>query len=63
MQKCAIFVRKNLKVSMLKIKNIVKLGTIVIKQGNMEVLHIAYAIEKNSVHKENPIVFTMDLII
>ena len=37
MQKVVIFVDK-----MLKIKNIVKLGIIVIIQGNVEVLRIAY---------------------
>ena len=35
MQKFVIFVKKNLKIDMLKIKIIVKLGTTVIKQGNI----------------------------
>ena len=35
---------KNLKINMVKIKNFVKLGTIVIMQRNIEVLHIAYVI-------------------
>ena len=39
-QKSVIFVRKNLKINMWKIKNIAKLDIIVI-QGNMEVLRIA----------------------
>ena len=44
MQKCAIFVKKKLKINMRKIKNIVKLETVVIVQVNIEVLHIAYVI-------------------
>ena len=36
--------KKNLKVNMLKMKNIVKLETLVIIQVNIEVLHIAYVI-------------------
>ena len=44
MQKFVIFVKKNLKINMLKIKNIVKLGIIVIIQVNIEELHIAYVI-------------------
>ena len=36
-----MFVKKNLKINMLKIKNI-KLGTIAIVQGDVEVLCIAY---------------------
>ena len=35
--------QENLKIIMWKITNIVKLGIIVIIQGNIEVLHIAYA--------------------
>ena len=42
MQKFVIFVKKNLKTNMLKLKNIVYLGTFVIIQGNIEVLNIAY---------------------
>ena len=38
MQKFVIFVKKYLKINMLKIKNFGKLGTIVIIQGNIEVL-------------------------
>ena len=44
MQKSVIFVKKNLKVNMWQIKNIVKLEIIVIIQGNIEVLRIAYVI-------------------
>ena len=44
MQKCAIFVKKNLKINILKIKSIVKLGTIAIIQGDIEALHKAYAV-------------------
>ena len=40
--KSVMFVRKILKINILKIKNIVKLEIIV--QGNIEMLHIAYAI-------------------
>ena len=43
MQKFVIFVKK-LKIKMLKIKTIVKLEIIVIMQGNIEVLQIAYVI-------------------
>ena len=42
MQKFVIFVKKNLKTNMLKLKNIVYLGTFAIIQGNIEVLNIAY---------------------
>ena len=44
MQKYIIFVKKNLKMNMIKIKSIVKLGFIVVIQVNIEVLHIAYVI-------------------
>ena len=44
MQKSVIFVKKNVKANMKKIKNIAKLGTIAIKQVIIEVLHIVYAI-------------------
>ena len=37
MQKFVISVKKNLKIDMIKIKIIVKLGTTVITQGNREV--------------------------
>ena len=42
MQNFIIFVKKKLKINMLKIKNIVELGIIAIIQGNKEVLRIAY---------------------
>ena len=42
--KSVIFVKKNLKTDIWKIKNIVKLEIIVIIQGNIEALHIAYEI-------------------
>ena len=42
MQKFAIFVNKNLKIYILKIKNIVKLEILVIIQLNTEVLYIVY---------------------
>ena len=46
-QKSVIFVNKNLKINMLKIKNIGKSGIIVIIQVNIEMLHIAkYSIPK-----------------
>ena len=44
MQKFVLFVKKTLSINMLKIKNIVNLGTTVIIQGNIEMLHIAYVI-------------------
>ena len=44
MQKFVVFVKKNLKIKILKITNILKLGTIAIKQVNIEVLHMEYAI-------------------
>ena len=44
MQKYAIFVRKSLKISMLKTKTIVKLEITVIIQVNIEIMHIVYMI-------------------
>ena len=44
MQKSVISVNKNLKINILKINNNVKLEIIVIIQGNIEMLHIAYVI-------------------
>ena len=46
MQRSVIFARKNLKINIWKIKNIVKLEIIVIIQENIEVLHMAYVIWK-----------------
>ena len=43
-QKSVIFVKKNLKINIWKIKNIVKLEIIFIIQENIEVLDIAYVI-------------------
>ena len=44
MLKSITLIKKNLKINMLKKKNIVKLGNIVTIQGEIEILHIAYAI-------------------
>ena len=44
MQMFVTFVKKNLKINMLKTKTIAMLWTTVIKQENIEVLHIAYVI-------------------
>ena len=44
MQKFVICLKKNLKINMLKIRNILKLKIIVIRQVNTEVLYIVYAI-------------------
>ena len=44
MQKSAIILRKNLKINMQKIKQIVKLEVIAIIQENIDKLRIAYAI-------------------
>ena len=43
-QKSVIFVKKNLKINMRKIRYIVKSEIIVIIEGNIEVLRIAYVI-------------------
>ena len=56
-----MFVKKNLNINMLKIKNIVKLVTNDIRQVNIEVLHITYIMFLIfSVSKEIHF-FTMDL--
>ena len=44
MHKSVIFVKKNLKMNILKIKNTAKLEIIVISKDNKEVLRIAYVI-------------------
>ena len=44
MQKSDLFVKKDLKINIWKIKNIVKLEIIVITQENIELLHITYVI-------------------
>ena len=48
-KKSVIFMEKNLKTNLCKIKNIVKVEIIVIIHGNIEVLRIAYIIG-NKVH-------------
>ena len=56
-----MFVKKNLNINMLKIKNIVKLVTNDIRQVNIEVMHITYIMFLIfSVSKEIHF-FTMDL--
>ena len=44
MQESVIFVKKNLKMYIGKKKNILKLENVVIIQGNIEMLRIAYVI-------------------
>ena len=44
MPKSVIFVKKNLKINISNVKNIVMLEIIAIVQGNIEVLRIAYVI-------------------
>ena len=44
MKKYVLFVNKNSKINIWKIKNILKLKIITITQGNIEVLHITYKI-------------------
>ena len=44
LQKSVIFVKKNLKINIWNIKNIVKLEIIIIIQGNIDVLRIAHVI-------------------
>ena len=56
MQKSVMFAEKQLKINMLKTKNIVKLEIIIIIQGNVQVLHIA-CILNYSVPKWISIVF------
>ena len=41
----AMFSEKSLKINMLKIKDIVKLGIIIIMEWNIELLHMEYAIQ------------------
>ena len=57
MQISVIFVKKNLKINIWKIKNMVKLDIIVIIQGNIEMLHIAYIIWNILYLKKSPIAF------
>ena len=49
MRKYAIFIKKSLKVNLLRIKDIAKLEIIFIIQVNIKVLHIAYIILNESV--------------
>ena len=63
MQKCAIFVKKSLKISILQIKNIIKFEIIVIIHANVEVQHIVYAIQSIVHLKEFLYFFIMDLTI
>ena len=42
MKKSAIFIKALSNINMLRIKNILKLGTIAIIQKNIEMLHIVY---------------------
>ena len=44
MQKFVIFVGKSLKINILKIKNTVKIGSIIIIQGNIEAMRLGYII-------------------
>ena len=62
MQKYAIFLKKNLKLNMLMIKNSIKLRTILIIQGNIKLLHIAYVIQSIMYQKKFLQLFKMDLI-
>ena len=43
-QNSVVFVQKILKINILKTKNTTKLGTVVIIQLNIEILHIGYVI-------------------
>ena len=60
MQKHAIFVKKSLKINMLKIKYIVNLEIIVIRTVNIEVLHTAYVIQNIIYLKKLHWFFTTD---
>ena len=57
MQKSAIFVNKNLKINIWKIKNIVKLEIIVINTGEYRSISHRIWYLKHSVPKKIPIVF------
>ena len=45
MQNSAIYVKRSLKINMLKIKNFVMLEINIIMQVNIELLHIAYVVQ------------------
>ena len=53
-QKSTIFVKKILKINMLKIKNIKKSEIIVIIQVNIEILHVSYVTQHIVYLKELP---------
>ena len=57
MQESVIFVKKTLKIIIWKTKNILTLDVIIIIQGNIEVLHIAYVISNIVYLKKFPIAF------
>ena len=59
-QKSTIFVKKILKINMLKIKNIKKSEIIVIIQVNIEMLHVSYVTQHIVYLKELRWFFTMD---
>ena len=50
MQKYVIFIKKILKINILKMKNLIKLEIIIIIHVNNEVLHIAYVIQNIEYH-------------
>ena len=52
MQKLVSFVKENLKINILKLKDTLKFKIIGIIQGNIEVLHITYVVS-NIVYLEN----------
>ena len=60
-QKSVIFFKKNLKINMLKTKNILKLEIIAIIQENVEVLGISYIILKIVYLKKFLKLFMIDL--
>ena len=57
MEKSVIFVTKDFKINIWKIRNIVKLEIIAITQGNIEVLCIAYVILNIEYLAKVPIAF------
>ena len=60
-QKTVIFVKTNLEINIGEIKNIIKLEIIFIIQDNIEVLCVAYAIQKIMYLKKYLQFFIMDL--
>ena len=61
MNEFVIFANKNLKINMLKIKNIAKIENILIIHGNIEVLKIAHVIQSLVYLKKFIYFFTMAL--